>query len=85
MPFILLLLALAHGAEVGPAAGDHGDGLRNAQVVAQRCEGAAKTMDTNLGQVGCGKFGADMRIEMTGDGPVTIVMDSAVLKRGKKK
>lgn len=28
----------------------------------------------------CGVFGADMQIEMTADGPVTIVMDSEVLK-----
>ena len=32
---------------------------------------------------GSGKFGADMQIEMTADGPVTIVMDSQKLKRGK--
>lgn len=31
-----------------------------------------------------GKFGSDMRTEMSTDGPVTIVMDSAVLRRGKK-
>lgn len=31
-----------------------------------------------------GIFGADMRTEMTTDGPVTIVMDSEVLKGGKK-
>ena len=31
-----------------------------------------------------GKFGADMRTEMSTDGPVTIVMNSAVLKGGKK-
>ena len=31
-----------------------------------------------------GKFGADMRIEMSCDGPVTIVMSSEVLKGGKK-
>ena len=32
-----------------------------------------------------GRFGADMQIEMTADGPVTIVMDSAVLHKGGKK
>ena len=42
-------------------------------------------MQERVSAVGHGKFGADMRIEMTGDGPVTIVMDSAVLKRGKSK
>ena len=29
-----------------------------------------------------GRFGADMQITMTADGPVTIVMDSGVLKKG---
>ncbi|MBQ7333641.1 MAG: D-tyrosyl-tRNA(Tyr) deacylase [Clostridia bacterium] len=31
-----------------------------------------------------GKFGSDMRTEMSTDGPVNIVMDSAVLRGGKK-
>ena len=31
-----------------------------------------------------GKFGSDMRTEMSTDGPVTIVMDSELLKRGQK-
>ena len=31
-----------------------------------------------------GKFGSDMRTEMSTDGPVTIVMDSAVLRGGRK-
>ena len=35
--------------------------------------------------VGHGKFGADMRVDIQADGPVTIVMDSAVLKRGRGK
>ncbi len=34
-------------------------------------------------ETGC--FGADMQIEMTADGPVTIVMDSAVLAGGGRK
>jgi D-tyrosyl-tRNA(Tyr) deacylase len=34
--------------------------------------------------IATGKFGSDMRTEMSTDGPVTIVMDSAVLRRGKK-
>lgn len=29
-----------------------------------------------------GRFGADMQISMTADGPVTIVMDSLVLRKG---
>ena len=32
----------------------------------------------------CGVFGADMRTEMSTDGPVTIVMDSNVLRGGRK-
>ena len=32
-------------------------------------------------KLACGVFGADMRTEMSTDGPVTIVMDSAVLRR----
>jgi D-tyrosyl-tRNA(Tyr) deacylase len=35
-------------------------------------------------KVATGKFGADMRTEMSTDGPVTIVMDSEVLKGNKK-
>ncbi len=34
--------------------------------------------------VACGVFGADMQITTTCDGPVTICMDSEILKRGKK-
>ncbi len=30
-----------------------------------------------------GRFGADMQVTLTNDGPVTIDMDSAVLKKGK--
>ncbi|MBQ8351859.1 MAG: D-tyrosyl-tRNA(Tyr) deacylase [Clostridia bacterium] len=35
--------------------------------------------------VSCGVFGADMQIDMQADGPVTIVMDSEKLKRGRGK
>ena len=35
-------------------------------------------------KLACGVFGADMRTEMSTDGPVTIVMDSEVLKGGRK-
>ncbi|WP_081211946.1 D-aminoacyl-tRNA deacylase [Salegentibacter sediminis] len=36
-----------------------------------------KTLEENLGKpVGTGKFGADMKIELINDGPVTILMDS---------
>ena len=34
--------------------------------------------------VACGVFGADMEITMKADGPVTIVMDSQKLGKGKK-
>ena len=36
-------------------------------------------------KVATGKFGADMKIEMTATGPVTIVMESSKLKKGKNK
>ena len=32
-----------------------------------------------------GRFGADMEISMSADGPVTIVMDSALLSKGGRK
>jgi D-tyrosyl-tRNA(Tyr) deacylase len=35
-------------------------------------------------QVGKGVFGADMLYEIANDGPVTIVMDSDVLKKNKR-
>lgn len=35
--------------------------------------------------VGRGVFGADMEYEILNDGPVTIVMESDVLKKGKKE
>jgi D-tyrosyl-tRNA(Tyr) deacylase len=40
-------------------------------------------MAQGLRQVGCGRFGADMKVALVNDGPVTIVMDSRVL-RGKE-
>ena len=36
-------------------------------------------------KVATGKFGADMKIEMLAKGPVTIVMESSKLKKGKNK
>ncbi len=36
-------------------------------------------------RVATGKFGADMKIEMIASGPVTIVMESSKLKKGKNK
>jgi D-tyrosyl-tRNA(Tyr) deacylase len=38
----------------------------------------------NVKKTATGKFGSDMRTEMSTDGPVTIVMNSSVLKGGKK-
>ncbi len=35
--------------------------------------------------VAAGVFGADMKIDMIADGPVTIVMESSVLRKGKNK
>ena len=35
--------------------------------------------------VATGEFGADMRVHLVGDGPVTIVMDSNQLKKKKKE
>ena len=36
-------------------------------------------------EVQAGEFGADMRVHLVGDGPVTIVMDSLALKKKKEK
>lgn len=38
-------------------------------------------LEDRIGKCERGVFGADMRTEMSTDGPVTIVMDSAVLRR----
>ena len=38
-----------------------------------------------IGEVATGRFGADMKIAMTADGPVTIVMDSTLLRKGGRK
>ena len=40
-------------------------------------------MADELRHVGCGIFGADMKVALVNDGPVTIVMDSEVLKKKK--
>ncbi len=42
-----------------------------------------KLLSAELSQVGCGVFGAHMQVSLTNDGPVTIVMDSEVLKTKK--
>ena len=38
-----------------------------------------------LPSVACGVFGADMKVSIEADGPVTIVMDSLVLRKGRGK
>ncbi len=42
-------------------------------------------MQERVRSVGHGKFGADMQVDILADGPVTIVMDSAVLRKGRGK
>jgi len=44
-----------------------------------------KLLRERVAHVGCGVFGADMQISMVADGPITVVMDSAKLAKGKKK
>lgn len=40
-----------------------------------------KELSDRIGECECGVFGADMRTEMSTDGPVTIVMESSVLRK----
>jgi D-tyrosyl-tRNA(Tyr) deacylase len=40
-------------------------------------------LSSELRRVECGIFGADMKVSLTNDGPVTICMDSEVLKKKK--
>jgi D-tyrosyl-tRNA(Tyr) deacylase len=40
-------------------------------------------MAQELRHVGCGVFGAHMEVSLVNNGPVTIVMDSEVLKKKK--
>lgn len=42
-------------------------------------------ISARMGSAPAGVFGADMRTEMSTDGPVTIVMNSELLKKGKGK
>ena len=42
-------------------------------------------MKAKVRKVATGKFGADMKIDMSAIGPVTIVMESSKLKKGKNK
>ncbi len=43
-----------------------------------------KLISTKVKKIATGKFGADMRTDMSTDGPVTIIMNSKVLKGDKK-
>lgn len=43
-----------------------------------------KLITEKVRKTATGKFGSDMRTEMSTDGPVTIVMESEVLRGGKK-
>lgn len=45
----------------------------------------AEQMATQVKHVATGEFGADMKIDMEANGPVTIVMDSEVLKKPRKE
>ena len=44
----------------------------------------AEQLRRDVANVATGEFGADMQIELMADGPVTIVMDSEVLKQPKR-
>jgi len=47
-------------------------------------EGFIAAMEEKVSKVERGIFGADMRVSLVNDGPVTIVMDSQVLKLPKR-
>ncbi len=65
--------------------GNRPDFLKSAKPeVADRLYEYFKTLlSAELSHVGCGVFGAHMQVSLTNDGPVTIVMDSEVLKTKK--
>ena len=44
-----------------------------------------KLISESIPHVECGIFGADMKVSLLNDGPVTIVMDSNQLKKKKEK
>ena len=47
------------------------------RIVIQRVGHASVTIEGELGKpVGTGEFGADMKVELLNDGPVTIMMDT---------
>ena len=61
-----------------------GNGERAMDLLRKLYEYFVKLISEKVKNTQTGKFGADMRTEMSTDGPVTIVMNSAVLKGGKK-
>lgn len=70
---------------------DYSHGNRPSYFAAARPEVAeplylafAARMREGLTHVGCGRFGAEMKINMMADGPVTIVMDSCKLRKGTR-
>ena len=72
-------------------AADYSHGNRPSYIEAARPEIAeplyldfAARLRALVGRVECGEFGADMKIEMMADGPVTIVMESDKLRKGKR-
>ena len=68
------------------AKGNRPDYLRAAHptVAEPLYECFVSLMRERVSEVATGVFGADMKIAMTADGPVTIVMDSTVLQKGGK-
>ena len=44
-----------------------------------------KELSDRIGKCECGVFGADMKTDMSTDGPVTIVMNSSVLRKDKNR
>ena len=44
-----------------------------------------KLLSERIPHVATGRFGAHMEVDMLSDGPVTIVMDSERLRRGRGK
>ena len=72
-------------------AADYSHGNRPSYIEAARPEIAeplyldfAARLRALVGRVECGEFGADMKIEMMADGPVTIVMESDQVRKGKR-
>lgn len=51
----------------------------NPEIAKKMWEFCNKKIRTELGKVETGIFGADMKIELENDGPVTIILDSKVL------